>query len=152
MIIGFACKMCVTLKQGISEKWSRPPTPGMSAAPPPKTFKDLTEAKTALKKVIEILETNAATIKELITAAGDDQQKKMMTVVPTLQGYLTPLLVEYEFPPPPMGMMAAMMAFTTASKLEGGEILTEGMEVLKNGMMGNFPAEEKIVAMKEKLS
>jgi hypothetical protein len=61
------------------------------------------EAKSALLKVITILEANEASIKQLITEAGDDQQKKMMTVVPALQALLGPVLVEFGFPPPPMG-------------------------------------------------
>mmetsp|Transcript_43932 Transcript_43932/g.99344 ORF Transcript_43932/g.99344 Transcript_43932/m.99344 type:complete len:126 (-) Transcript_43932:394-771(-) len=120
--------------------------------PPPKKFADLAEAKSALLKVITILEANEASIKQLITAAGDDQQKKMMTVVPALQALLGPVLVEFGFPPPPMGMMASMMSFTELSQGEGGDVLKEGMESLKAGMMGNFPTSEEIAAVKAKLS
>lgn len=54
-------------------------------------------------KTMSALETDQQAIKDLILEAGDDQQKKMMTVVPKLQTLIKPVLDEFGFPPPPMG-------------------------------------------------
>tara|TARA_B110001452_G_C15164649_1_gene404966 strand:- start:421 stop:570 length:150 start_codon:yes stop_codon:yes gene_type:complete len=48
-------------------------------------------------------------------------------------------------------MMQGMMAFTQASQLEGGAIITEGMGVLQKGMMGSFPSEDELDALLAKL-
>ena len=40
------------------------------------------------------------------------------------------------------------MAFTQASVKPGGEVLKKGMDILKAGMMGQFPSSEVIAAVK----
>ena len=102
----------------------------------------------------------------------------MSTVIPKLQGIIAGPMQEAGFPPPPMGerwprisaarpqprtprstqcplsragMMQGMMAFTQASQLEGGAIITEGMGVLQKGMMGTFPSEDELDALLAKL-
>ena len=142
------------------------------------------EAKKTLLTIITILESHEAELKKLIEAAGDDQQKKMATVIPKLQSILGSSLEAAGFPKPPMGAprgspgalraslagrarrptrvapalspagaMQAMMAFTTASTtLPGGEVLKKGMDILKAGMMGQFPSTETISAVKAELA
>ena len=50
------------------------------------------------------------------------------------------------------GAMQAMMAFTQASVKPGGEVLKKGMDILKAGMMGQFPSSEVIAAVKAELA
>ncbi|KAL1515677.1 hypothetical protein AB1Y20_002294 [Prymnesium parvum] len=122
----------------------------MAAAPV--TFKDLAEAKKAMLEVFEKLEADQEMIKTSIAEAGDDIQKKMMTVIPLLQKTLAGPLEAYGFPPGGPGIMQGVAAFQQAEKLEGGGVLVEGMGMLKSGMMGIFPPAEAIAAMKAKLA
>ena len=50
-------------------------------------------------EVFTALQTKEEEIKAAVTAAGDDLQKKMMTVIPLLQGTLAGPLAAYGFPP-----------------------------------------------------
>ena len=61
-------------------------------------------------KTLQALDGEKEKVKELIVAAGDDQQKKMMTVVPKLQEILKPVLEEFGFPAPPMGAHSTAVA------------------------------------------
>jgi len=112
------------------------------------------EAKKAMLEVFEKLEADQEMIKTSIAEAGDDIQKKMMTVIPLLQKTLAGPLEAYGFPPggpgplyhlfsiarvvsmlylahallhTDSGIMQGVAAFQQAEKLEGGGVLVEGM-------------------------
>jgi len=115
-------------------------------------FKDVAEAKKAMLEVFTALQGNKTEIEAAVTAAGDDLQKKMMTVIPLLQNTLAGPLATYGFPAGGPGIMAGIGAFTKASLTEGEpSVLKEGMDMLKQKMMGSPVADDKIEAFKAKL-
>jgi len=120
--------------------------------PPPKTFADLEEAKSAMRKVLEVLFANQAELQALIVACGDDQQKKMTQLIPALQKVLAVPMQEAGFPAPPMGIMQGVMAFTQAQALPGGECIKDGVDMLKASMMGTFPTDAQLSEMNAKLA
>ena len=65
------------------------------------------EAKKSLLEIITVLESHEEQLKALITEAGDDQQKRMASVVPVLQKILGASLESAGFPKPPMGARRA---------------------------------------------
>jgi len=90
-------------------------------------FKDVAEAKKAMLEVFTALQGNKTEIEAAVTAAGDDLQKKMMTVIPLLQNTLAGPLATYGFPAGGPGIMAGIGAFTKASLTEGEpSVLKEG--------------------------
>jgi len=103
-------------------------------------------------EVFTALDGSKDDIMKAVVAAGDDLQKKMMTVIPLLQTTLAGPLAAYGFPAGGPGIMQGVGAFTKASALEGGEVLKEGMDMLKQAMMGQTPAEEATTAFKAKLA
>ena len=130
------------------------------AAPPPKNkFDDASEAKAAMLDLISALEGEEDQLLEAAKNAGDDQQKKIAVLMPKVQMIAAPIMTKYKFPPPPMGMMVGMMAFTAASNPVDGTPpglgcteIKEAMDVLKGAMMsGVAPAKGSLGALKDKL-
>ena len=130
-----------------------------------------------MKKVIQVLVGQKETLQAIITERGENQvsgrppapawpdcarytwlfaalslqQLKMQKLIPALNETLGGPMQEAGFPPPPMGTMQGVMAFTQASALEGGECIKEGVDMLKAALMGNFPSQEKLAEITSKL-
>ena len=130
------------------------------AAPPPKSkFDDVAEAKAAMLDIIIALEEKEDELLEASKAAGDDQQKKIAALMPKVQMIAAPVMTKYKFPPPPMGMMIGMMAFTAASNPVDGTPpglgcteIKEAMDVMKSAMMSGVAPEKGVLGgLKEKL-
>ena len=152
-----------------------------------------------MRELVETLDKNSDELKKLIAECGDDQvrlpagraaslassprdapsrhirsqQKKLMSLIPKIQGLLAPALQEYGFPPagpgaPPAqrarlragpdhrahatGMMQAMVAFTAAAALEGGECIAKGRDMLTKAMSGTFPTADETKQIMDQLS
>ena len=76
----------------------------------------------------------------------------MTKLIPALNETLGAPMQEAGFPPPPMGTMQGVMAFTQASTLEGGECIKDGVDMLKQAMMGSFPDAAKLADLQAKLA
>ena len=77
---------------------------------------------------------------------------KMTKLIPELNKTLGAPMQEAGFPPPPMGTMQGVMAFTQAAALDGGACIAAGVDMLKAAMMGTFPTEEKLAEIKAGLA
>jgi len=84
-------------------------------------FKDVAEAKKAMLEVFTALQGNKTEIEAAVTAAGDDLQKKMMTVIPLLQNTLAGPLATYGFPAGGPGACRPGVSALRAPALGGAE-------------------------------
>lgn len=117
-------------------------------AAPPKEFADLAEAKAAAKTLVQILYDN----KEMLLKTVKDcssQQEKMAAILPVAAPLLEPEMLKMGFPKMPQASMALMVGFMTlnkATKFEGGGVIQETTDALKDALMsGNvdtFPYED----------